>query len=153
LCAFGILVLAVGCTRYVPTTLDRVPPGGDVRIEVTPDAVPRVQEFTLSSAGPRVDAWVTSLSADSVVFEMWRTDPALIGSPAFRPGQVQVPLARTQVHQVWEKQLSRVRTGALVAAVVGGVYLLVDVAFGGTGGGVGGGGGGPAIDLIPGPGR
>jgi len=140
---------ATGCAVYVQSTLEEIEPGADVRVEVAPRAVGMMQEVTRSNTDRTVDGSLQGVTPDSVVLDLWRMD-MMSSDPSFRPGHVRVPVTRSDVTNVWEKRLSPVRTGALLALLAGGVYLVLDAAFGGVGGGIfGGGGGGPDIILIP----
>ena len=144
----GVLASA-GCSTFKPATLDSVPLGTDVRLQLTDAGEARVEEFVGREGSEVIQGTLLRANRDSLSLETWRAD--MVATRSFQAGRIAVPLGRADVIGVEQKEFSAARTAGLTAALLGVGFLLITEVFGGSEGtGITGGGPGPIISLVPG---
>jgi len=109
----------------------------ELRARLSEGGVARVADLT-GDRRSTLDGTLVRLDAGTAVLSVWRTD---VIAPSFEPGQLEVPLETSHIVGVEVKRFSHLRTGAVVAGVAAGLYLLLRVVWGGAGGFLPGGGG------------
>ena len=140
----AVLVLA-GCSTFQPTTLESIPLGTDIRVELTEAGEAQVEPYIGRESSEVIEGTLLRADPDSVIFESWRAD--MVTSQDFRAGRIRVSLATSEVVSVERKSLAVVKTAGFFTVLLGGGYLLVTEAFSGSQGGTDKGGGGPIILL------
>jgi hypothetical protein len=125
-------VTQAACFKYVPVELSAVPPGKDVRVYVTREAMAELGDAADPSA-PILNGTLVRREPDRLVMRVPVTSRQ-VGFFTEQIGQ-EVSVRTNQIVQFEERRLDRVGTGLLVAgtavAAAGVIFLIIE-ASGGT---------------------
>jgi hypothetical protein len=128
------LLLLSGCFRYVPVPLEVVPDGEDVRLLVTRQGAFELSEVTNveTGAAPTLRGTVVGREPETLMVRV-PVGARQEGIHTVTLGQtIRVP--EGEILQVERREFDAVKTGGLVAGVIGGsVFIIVSImdAFGG----------------------
>lgn len=120
------LLAASGCYTYLPTTIDAVRPGEDVRIRLTPEQADLLVEQRLTDARVLTGTLVGRDGDDYLV-------DASVGSNDIQRGMrtllQRISLPPTGVVEVERREISRTRTGLLIGGLAVGVGAAIAAQF------------------------
>lgn len=125
------LVMSVGCYSYLPTRVESVAPGQEVRIRLTPEQVDSLVEVRRSTS-PSLEGTILQRNDGELTIDthVTRQDP-LSGQRALLQ-TLDLPL--DGIVQVELREPDRMKTGLLVGGLVVGTVLAVITATSGEGG-------------------
>jgi len=124
-------VLAVGltsCYRYVPTRLETVPVGSSVRAVLSADGTQSLSDRLGLETGTLSGTLVDRDAQRAMLLVPW---PGSGREPGSRVLHQQVDLQVSHVARLDLRVFDKVRTGGLVAALLGAVTVIAVRAFGG----------------------
>ncbi|HLB36399.1 MAG TPA: hypothetical protein VJL31_07505 [Gemmatimonadales bacterium] len=125
--AFSLLGL-ISCYRYVPAQLESVPVGSSVRALLSTDGVRSLSERTGMDNGTLSGRLVERDAQRAMLLVPW---PGTGRDPGSRVLYQRVDVQVSHVARLDLRVLDKVRTGGLVAALLGAVTVIAVRAFGG----------------------
>jgi hypothetical protein len=120
------LLAALGlnaCFAYTPVETHVVRPEEQVRIVVSRDAAARLAQ-NFGAVAPQLEGQLRPMGGDSLAFAMW-VGSAYTGTE-FGSAYQTLPLARSDIQQVYRRQFSAKRTTLFALGVTAAVAILVN---------------------------
>jgi hypothetical protein len=119
-----VLALGQGCYGYRATELPSLVPGEEVRVELNEAEYRRVAPGAALVGANRLEGRFAGLTEDSLLLSVWIGE-AYRGTP-FESAYQDVPIPRSDVARVENRQLSRTRTALVSVGVAALIAVLID---------------------------
>ena len=117
-------VLGAGCFKYIPSELDALPPGENVRVYVTRNVVNSIEEVTRTN-DPVLKGQIVRRQADNLFLRV-PVATRQVGFHSAEIGQdVEIPVG--DIIQVERRQFDRIGTGALLTGTLGAAGVVIFV--------------------------
>jgi hypothetical protein len=122
--AVSLPFLGAGCFKYIPTELDAVPPGENVRVYVTRNVVTSIEEV-IRTNDPVLNGQIVRRQDDNLFLRV----PTAVRREGFHSVPIGQDLAipLRDIIQVERRQIDRIGTGALVAGTLGAAATVIFV--------------------------
>jgi hypothetical protein len=122
--ACALLAATSGCYRYAPAEPTAVAPDAEIRVTLNDEGYRTVLPQAAPVGRRTVEGRMVGLVPDSLIMSVWIGE-AYRGTP-FETTYQRVPIPRSDVLLVEDRQLSKGRTALLAAGVVAVIVTLID---------------------------